>query len=285
MAKVTFKPYPQYETLLLPPSLSELIPATHPVRLVNAVLDKIDISELESTYVGGGASSYNPRLEKVITENINFMWLAGMSRPDFRTINLFRSKRLKNGVFEKIFVRVVKLLQEEGLISLEVQYIDGTKIESAANKYTFVWRGSVEKNKEKLKRENDENAPKEMTAEEFKEKAANMLEKLEKEQTAEKKTVKSLNKVVNEDAPRLKRYEEQLKIMGKRNSYSKTDTDATFMRMKEDAMRNGQTKPGYNVQIATENQYITNYDIYWRPTDTNISPTMTFIGVPPIPEL
>ena len=128
MAKVTFKPYPQYETLLLPPSLSELIPATHPVRLVNAVLDKIDISELKSTYVGGGASSYNPRmllkvivygylcniysgrqLEKVITENINFMWLAGMSRPDFRTINLFRSKRLKNGVFEKIFVRVVKL--------------------------------------------------------------------------------------------------------------------------------------------------------------------------------
>ena len=234
MAKVTFKPYPQYETLLLPPSLSELIPATHPVRLVNAVLDKIDISELESTYVGGGASSYNPstyvgggassynprmllkvivygylcniysgrQLEKVITENINFMWLAGMSRPDFRTINLFRSKRLKNGVFEKIFVRVVKLLQEEGLISLEVQYIDGTKIESAANKYTFVWRGSVEKHKEKLiakvhgvlkqanevlKRENDENAPKEMTAEEFKEKAANMLEKLEKEQTAEKK--------------------------------------------------------------------------------------------------
>ena len=302
MAKVTFKPYPQYETLLLPPSLSELIPATHPVRLVNAVLDKIDISELKSTYVGGGASSYNPRmllkvivygylcniysgrqLEKVITENINFMWLAGMSRPDFRTINLFRSKRLKSGVFEKIFVRVVKLLQEEGLISLEVQYIDGTKIESAANKYTFVWRGSIEKNKEKLitkvhgvlkqanevlKRENDENAPKEMTAEEFKEKAANMLEKLEKEQTAEKKTVKSLNKVVNEDAPRLKRYEEQLKIMGKRNSYSKTDTDATFMRMKEDAMRNGQTKPGYNVQIATENQYITNYDIYWRPTDT-----------------
>ena len=169
MAKVTFKPYPQYETLLLPPSLSELIPATHPVRLVNAVLDKIDISELKSTYVGGGASSYNPRmllkvivygylcniysgrqLEKVITENINFMWLAGMSRPDFRTINLFRSKRLKNGVFEKIFVRVVKLLQEEGLISLEVQYIDGTKIESAANKYTFVWRGSIEKNKEKL---------------------------------------------------------------------------------------------------------------------------------------
>lgn len=73
---------------------------------------------------------------------------------------------------------------------------------------------------------------------------------------------------MNEDTERLKKYEKQLEIMGERNSYSKTDTDSTFMRMKEDAMNNGQTQPGYNVQIATENQYITNYDIYWRPTDT-----------------
>ncbi len=57
-------------------------------------------------------------------------------------------------------------------------------------------------------------------------------------------------------------------MLGNRNSYSKTDTDATFMRMKEDAMRNGQTKPGYNVQISTENQFITHFGIYWRPTDT-----------------
>ena len=56
--------------------------------------------------------------------------------------------------------------------------------------------------------------------------------------------------------------------MGKRNSYSKTDEDATFMRMKEDAMKNGQLKPGYNIQIATENQFITNYAVYHRPTDT-----------------
>ena len=69
-----------------------------------------------------------------------------------------------------------------------------------------------------MKQENDENSPKEMTAEEFKQKAANMLEKLEKEQAAEKKTIKSLKKVVNEDTERLKKYEKQLEIMGERKS-------------------------------------------------------------------
>ena len=299
MAKVTYKPYHQYETLILPPSLSELIPQTHPVRLVNAVIDKLDISELEATYAGGGTSSYDPRmllkvivygylcniysgrqLEKVLKENIHFMWLAGMARPDFRTINLFRSKRLKGRVFEKIFVQVVKLLQEEGIISLEVQYIDGTKIESAANKYTFVWRGSVEKNKEKLiakvcgvlkqanevlKREDDENSPKEMTADEFKKKASNMLEKLEKEQAAEKKTIKSLKKVVNEDTERLKKYEKQLEIMGERNSYSKTDTDGRKTRC-------ATVRPNRAITCKS-------------PPRTNISPTMTFIGGLPIPGL
>ncbi len=56
-------------------------------------------------------------------------------------------------------------------------------------------------------------------------------------------------------------------IAGGRGSYSKTDHDATFMRMKEDAMNNGQTKHGYNVQIATENQFITNYSLYHQAND------------------
>ncbi len=65
----------------------------------------------------------------------------------------------------------------------------------------------------------------------------------------------------------MREYEEKLDILGERNSYSKTDPEATFMRMKEDAMNNGQTKPGYNIQISAENQYITNYGAFWRPTD------------------
>lgn len=139
------------------------------MRTVNAILDNLDTSEIESTYKGGGTTSYHPRmLLKVIVyayltnvysgrcmaslleENVFFMWLAGMNRPDFRTINRFRSEKLADGRFESIFHQVVDLLHDEGLISLDVQYIDGTKIESVANKYTFVWKGSVEKYREKV---------------------------------------------------------------------------------------------------------------------------------------
>ncbi len=300
-AKVQYKSYNQNDSLLLPPSLGELIPSTHPVRIFNEIIDNLDISEIESTYKGGGTSSYHPRmllkviiygylcniysgreLERVMSENIHFMWLGGMSRPDFRTINLFRSTRLTDGRFESIFTQVVRLLESEGLVTLDVQYIDGTKIESVANKYTFVWKGSVTKYKARLEsrikgvleqaqqilnEENTADYPEAMTADEFADKAENILQKMEEQGIADKKLRKSVEKIKTEQAPKLKEYEKHLDVMGDRNSYSKTDPDATFMRMKEDAMNNGQTKPGYNVQIATENQYITNYGLYWRPTD------------------
>lgn len=83
-------------------------------------------------------------------ENIHFMWLSGMNAPDWRTVNYFRGKRLKEH-FDALFTQVVLLLQEEGFVSLRVQYVDGTKVESCANKYTFVWRKSVEKNQSKQK--------------------------------------------------------------------------------------------------------------------------------------
>jgi hypothetical protein len=76
-------------------------------------------------------------------------------------------------------------------------------------------------------------------------------------------------KQIREDfLPRMAKYKEQNEIFGDRNSYSKTDKDATFMRMKEDHMKNGQLKPGYNVQMGTENQFIVFYTIHQRPTDT-----------------
>ena len=170
MAKPVFRQYRQHETMVLPPSLDDFIDENHPCRIVSDVIDRLDLSKLEATYKGGGASSYDPlmllkvivyaylvnvysgrQIARLLKESVVFMWLSGMSFPDFRTINLFRSRRLGNGVFDSIFTEVVNLLNEEGLISLDVQYIDGTKIESAANKYTFVWKKSVEKNREKLK--------------------------------------------------------------------------------------------------------------------------------------
>lgn len=134
MAKVIHKSYNQNDSLLLPPSLGELIPLSHPVRIVSDIIDKFDISTIEATYKGGGTSSFHPRMllkvivyaylyniysgrqmEKQLQENIHFMWLSGISRPDFRTINRFRSERLTDGRLDAIFTKVVELLNSEGL--------------------------------------------------------------------------------------------------------------------------------------------------------------------------
>ena len=301
MAKLAIKSDNRKQNLLLPPSLDELVPENHMVRVVDAVLDRLDISDILSTYRGGGNSAFNPkmmlkvlvfaylsnvyssrRIEELLKRDIYFMWLAGMRRPDFRTINYYRGKRLKEG-FDTVFTQVVRLLHEEGFVSLKVQYIDGTKIESVANKYTFVWRGSVEKYDARLKAktkallrqieqnhaiENQENpVPEELTAEEVTKRVERIKEKVDADNLG-KEERKALKQIETDSVPRMNRYREQLETMGSRNSYSKTDPDATFMRMKEDAMLNGQLKPGYNVQISTENQFITNFGIYQRPTDT-----------------
>ena len=301
MAKLAIKSDNRKQNLLLPPSLDELVPENHMVRVVDAVLDRLDISDILSTYRGGGNSAFNPkmmlkvlvfaylsnvyssrRIEELLKRDIYFMWLAGMKRPDFRTINYYRGKRLKEG-FDTVFTQVVRLLHEEGFVSLKVQYIDGTKIESVANKYTFVWRGSVEKYDARLKAkteallrqieqnhaiENQENpVPEELTAEEVTKRVERIKEKVDADNLG-KEERKALKQIETDSVPRMNRYKEQLETMGSRNSYSKTDPDATFMRMKEDAMLNGQLKPGYNIQISTENQFITNFGIYQRPTDT-----------------
>lgn len=301
MAKLAIKSDNRKQNLLLPPSLDELVPENHMVRVVDAVIDRLDISDILSTYRGGGNSAFNPkmmlkvlvfaylsnvyssrRIEELLKRDIYFMWLAGMKRPDFRTINYYRGKRLKEG-FDTVFTQVVRLLHEEGFVSLKVQYIDGTKIESVANKYTFVWRGSVEKYDARLKAktedllrqieqnhaiENQENpVPEELTAEEVAKRVERIKEKVDADNLG-KEERKALKQMETDSVPRMNRYREQLETMGSRNSYSKTDPDATFMRMKEDAMLNGQLKPGYNVQISTENQFITNFGIYQRPTDT-----------------
>lgn len=301
MAKLAIKSDNRKQNLLLPPSLDELVPENHMVRVVDAVIDRLDFSDILSTYRGGGNSAFNPkmmlkvlvfaylsnvyssrRIEELLRRDIYFMWLAGMKRPDFRTINYYRGKRLKEG-FDAVFTQVVRLLHEEGFVSLKVQYIDGTKIESVANKYTFVWRGSVEKYDARLKAkteallrqieqnhaiENQENpVSEELTAEEVAERVGRIKEKVDADNLS-KEECKALKQIETDAVPRMKRYKKQLETMGSRNSYSKTDPEATFMRMKEDAMLNGQLKPGYNVQISTENQFITNFGIYQRPTDT-----------------
>jgi len=302
-SKVVFKDYIPNQILLLPPSLGEMINPDHPVRVVNQVIDNLDLDLLIKKYKGGGCSSYHPRLmlkilvygyltnqyssrkiEQAVTQNIHFMWLSGMSYPDHNTINRFRIDRLK-GVLKEVFSQVVLLLVEKGIINLKEAYLDGTKIEANANRYTFVWGRSISKSKERIKKQLDElwNYAESVAREELENNEPDSFEKIDQESV--RRTIESIDKAlkgkpVNKEVKQklnyarknwpenLKKYEQQEKILGNRNSYSKTDPDATFMRMKEDHMLNGQLKPGYNWQISTENQYILGYTIHQTTNDT-----------------
>jgi transposase len=293
-----FKQYNQGQVELFPQRLDDYIGENDPVRLVNQVVDELDLTTVIQSYKGGGTSSFCPRMmikvlfyaymrniyscrkiEAALSENVHFLWLSGKQFPDFRTINDFRSKRLRNQI-NNIFSKVVIMLVELGYVSLDVQYIDGTKIEAASNRYTFVWRKSVEKNKLKLEskirniikqvekgiQEDNRTAdetPAPINSNELKEKIRE-LNADQKRTREEEKQIKELTK----HQAKLQEYEQQLDTLGQRNSYSKTDPDATFMRMKEDHMGNGQLKPAYNVQISTENQFVTNFGIYQSPGDT-----------------
>lgn len=311
----TFKPYHQQQLMLLPPSLDELIPKDHACRVVNEVINNINLEPLNAAYHTKGSSSYHPqmllkvlvygyvsniyraanrssrKLEAACKESIYFIgaarrFLSSMSYPDHNTINRFRGVRLKDAL-RTIFEQVVLLLAQEGLLSIEEVYTDGTKIEANANKYTFVWRKAIATNKGKMKKqlaqiweyaqsvaaaEDDLPDPPDFTTI-SKEKVKDTVEKLNqvlgKKEHIDKKMKAKLGYVTKHYPVNIARYEQQEAILGDRNSYSKTDPDATFMRLKEDHMRNGQLKPAYNVQISTSNQFVVNYTIHSNPTDTN----------------
>lgn len=301
-SRPVFKPYNPDQLSLLPPNLEELIPANHVVRVVRQIIDQIDISAILAKYKGGGASSFHPKvllnilvygylnniyssrkLEQAVQSNIYFMWLCGMQRPDHNTINRFRTEKLK-GVLKEVFGQVVLLMSEEGLVNIKQLYVDGTKIEANANKYTFVWGKAIKRNKTRIKEQLEElwayaesvakeelmdNGPtvyEELDAEKVNQTIDRINEAL-KDKPIDKKVKQKLNYGKKNWPKNLDKYKQQEAQMGDRNSLSKTDPDATFMRMKDDHMRNGQLKAGYNWQISTSNQYIVNYGIYQDTTD------------------
>jgi transposase len=301
---MNFKLYNQRQATLFPHSFDEIIPAKHPVRVVDQVVESINIQPLLKAYSKEGNPSYHPKMllkvmlyaymtniyssrkiELAIRENINFMWLTGMAVVDHNTINRFRSNKLKDS-FKEIFKQVVLMLASEGLISLKQIYTDGTKIEAQAGKYTFVWGNSIKTNKAKMldqlealwkyaqsiSTDDDPNPEpqqfKEISKEVIQKTVAQIDAKLSGNEKASSKAKAKLRYIKQNFEKNLQKYQEQEAIMGSRNSYSKTDTDATFMRMKEDHMQNGQLKPGYNAQISTENQIIIFYSLHQNPTDT-----------------
>lgn len=310
MKEQQFKPYTPKQALLMPANLDEMIPGGHLVRVVDEMIDLLDIAPLKRQYKGGGTSAYHPRMllkvlvyaytqqsfssrkiAKALRENIHYMWLSGMSQPDHRTINRFRGVVMKE-VVEEVFYGIVGQLFALGYVDLEKYFVDGTKIEANANRYSFVWRKSTDKYKANLqekvrkllddieeieaeeeKRYGDKDYPevgegKTIDSEALKKAADKISQKLRKD-PKNKKLKKAKRDLEQDFIPREEKYERYEETLGDRNSFSKTDEDATFMRMKEDHMRNGQLKPGYNIQMGTENQFITGFSIHQNPGDTS----------------
>ena len=294
--------------LFLTVNPNEDIAENDPVRVVDAIVEGLDLKDFKKLYKEKGRCPYHPKMmlklilyaymnniyscrkiEKAVQRDIHYIWLAAQERPDFVTINRFRN-RVKSEI-NNIFTQVVLVLADQGFITLDVEYIDGTKIESKANKYTFVWRKTVEKNRAKLQEkihvllgQIDDVIAQDKAAGTDKvdftpETLTSLITELQaslsseptptdkghkKQQREKKKQIKELEK----HRDKLGEYDSRLAQIGERNSMSKTDPDATFMRMKEDAMNNGQTKPGYNLQISAENQFITDFALFPNPTDT-----------------
>jgi transposase len=231
------------------------------------------------------------KIAKATRENINFMWLTGNVQLDFMTINRFRGERLK-GIIDEIFTEVVDLLMREGYIKYENYFMDGTKIEANAGKHSWVWGKNTARHKENLKKkvmehltainiiEQEENSEygssdlpemgggKPINSESIREAAQKINDKLS-ENPADKELKKAKKAVEKDYLPRMEKYERQEEILEGRKSYSKTDKDATFMRMKEGHLQNGQLKPGYNVQLGTENRFVIGYSIHQSPGDTS----------------
>ncbi|MET3558050.1 transposase, partial [Streptococcus rupicaprae] len=217
----------------------------------------------------------------------------------YKTINNFRSSKHANNLIKTAFIYFTLLMRENGLIEDEALFIDGTKLEADANLYSFTWKKAVIKYDEALNGKTAElydNLVQEGVDLALSKEACetseglvrllkdteHALAEVEKVISEEPKVIKGgsankqkrrrlkklRNQLRKDYLPRKQRYEEARVILGNRNSFSKTDHDATFMRMKEDHMRNGQLKPGYNVQAATNGQYVLAYDIFPNPTDT-----------------
>lgn len=289
--------------LALPIFTETLIPVDDSVRLIDQVLEEIDYRELYLTYSSEGRNPavspktlfkimvyaysqhiYSSReIEKACKLNLAFIYLLkGEKAPDHSTIARFRREHLTSCV-EGLLTQLVKLLAEADEIHFENLFIDGTKIEANANKYTFVWKGFIEKNEAKLQEKATKYLMEELgftklpeyISAEYLQKVLSDLVLIADHQGTEfvygsgkrKSDIQRQIETIEDFKTRQDKYEEARSTFKGRNSYSKTDKDATFMHMKEDYMRNGQLKPGYNVQAAVESEYIVGIDVSAEQAD------------------
>ena len=274
------------------------------------------------------------RIVELCERDIAFIWLTKGEKPQRDTFYAFLNEKLTKEILEDLHYQFIRILEKKGLVTLKTLFIDGTKIEANANRYTFVWRGTVNYHlaglldtvdklylsyNKFLQSQNYHNAydlplekmfviegidkVKDIITKNRKRKSLN-LEKISNNSIIEignisplklmelqanlsrianaekilfvhgkrnrKSELQKLYESLEEASTRLLKYKEHFKLMGTdRNSYSKTDIEATFMRMKDDHMQNGQLKPAYNVQLAVENYFVIHTYISNDRTDYN----------------
>lgn len=329
------------------------LPKSDPVYTLKRVMEQMNFLKLSSQYSKKGRKGYNPimlyaillyanlrgiraidRIVELLERDILFMWLAQGAKPKRDVFYDFINEKLNNDILEDLHYQFIRLLHKEGLITLERLFIDGTKIEANANRYTFVWRGSINyrlaglldnieilfkrynefiqlnayhqkyklplaemfviEGMEKVREVIDKNRVGKINNKkkisnnsiiEIDEISPLKILKLQQSlldiakaegvvfETGKGKKKRELQKVYDELdilGKRLLKYKESFEIMGQsRNSYSKTDIEATFMRMKDDHMMNGQLKPAYNLQVAVENYFVIHTHISDERTDYN----------------
>ena len=287
--------------VILPLNLEIKIPEGDPVRKLDEICEELDYKELYKRYerrwrkfepktlfkilvYGYMTGKYSCReIENACKRDICFMWLLnGSVVPDNTTIARFQNERLLP-VIERLFYQVIERLYELKEIKFENIFIDGTKIEANANKYTFVWKTAIEKNSVKLREKSKDKVLQIKKRYGINENSdiAQSIELLTnqvdlcgvkfvygtgKHKSQIQKDIEYLTEIKDKQG----KYAKYIELIGdKRKSLSKTDIDATFMRMKEDHMKNGQLKPGYNIQIGVESEYIVGIGSYTDRTDVN----------------
>ena len=291
-----------------PINLEIIIPKDDSVRTLYEVTEGLDYSKLYKSYSTIGRNSvilpetlfrilaygymegiYSSRkLEKACKRDLNFIWLLqGQKAPSHNTIARFRSERLENCV-EDLFYQFIIELEKKNEIEFKNLFVDGTKIEADASRYTFVWKKTTDILEEKLQVKVKKtlieisdtfNITIEVSDSKIEvEDAIFINEKLLgiKENQGvnfvygkgrRKSKLQKYIEAIIDFIEKQSKYDYYNSIFNGRNSFSKTDHDATFMNMKEDHMKNGQLKPGYNVQIGVEGEYIVGVDISSERSD------------------
>ena len=329
------------------------LPDDDPVFTLKKVMEEMDFTALLAQYSGKGKHGFNPimkygvlayanmrgireidRIVELCKRDLAFIWLSQGEQPKRDAFYDFINKKLTPEILDDLNYQLLRRLKKEGLITLEALFIDGTKIEANANRYTFVWRGtlnyhlvglldSIDSLYHKYNVLLEDNGYNEkyglgnamMFIIEGMDKVRAVIEKNRKRKLTKhkklpnntiieidncspldilklqknlmmiaegegigfvygkgkkKSEIQQLYEELDVCGSKLMEYKECFEIMGKeRNSYSKTDLEATFMRMKDDHMMNGQLKPAYNVQIAVENYFIVHAYVSNDRTDYN----------------